>query len=216
MARIQPSHSHRCLAFTANSNSYHPLDLFRCKLNREDCANRTSHPSLSVRAADWHLTQILLWMDRQPFPRWLRSFRSQFWKIDVRRMGHGDVRVDHASHWNTRFHPRRIRSIGYQRLAAGVSGGWPISKPHPQTRMPHISILRCGHSRHARTRYRKINLCRSGSSDTNKKATTISSPSVATDGWPTHSESTEHGCGWWLTHEKAPIPRVPHSCSLIA
>ena len=30
-------------------------------------------------------------------------------------------------------------------------GGWPTSRSKPQNRVPHISILRCGHSRKART-----------------------------------------------------------------
>ena len=35
-------------------------------------------------------------------------------------------------------------------------GGWPISDSNRKTWVPHISILRCGHSRKARTRYAEI------------------------------------------------------------
>jgi hypothetical protein len=51
----------------------------------------------------------------------------------------------------------------YEPEVEKIFGGWPTSKLNPQNRVPHISILRCGHSRKARTRYAKIIPRRSGS-----------------------------------------------------
>jgi PhnB protein len=77
--------------------------------------------------------------------------------------------------------PRPLRPpLGDRQTTSPLIGRVTHIELTPQNRVPHISILRCGHSRKARTQYLKIIPCRSGSSDTNKRATTTSLPSVAT------------------------------------